>query len=255
MQTVGEYTGLVIEAIDGEGMAASWRGSTNCAMAILTAVSSHSEYVGTLQFMMRETLKGLAHLENKGVVHNDIRPDNIMCDKSGAVKIVDFGIASDKGEVNYGMLPIGHGSVAPEVAKREALDGRSDVFGAGEIARRAVERDGAFDYHRTNTYDWKERKPTSVSFNDVEHFAEPNEDGQSQQALYQRGPERVQSRGPAPHPAVQIDRIKRLLENPFVKNTENETYLHGLSSEAKRLSTELFILADQDDDDDDDDER
>ena len=77
-----------------------------------------------------QILSALAHAHSKGVVHRDIKPQNIMLLKNGTVKVMDFGIAklpdsdtapiSDKtvGTVYY---------ISPEQAQSNACDARSDL--------------------------------------------------------------------------------------------------------------------------------
>jgi len=90
--------------------------------------------VGLALFLMREVLTGLAyaHTEEAGrpaVVHRDISPRNVLVDRSGQVRIVDFGIAvpaNVESQVRGGST----GYMAPEQARAELADPRADVFSA-----------------------------------------------------------------------------------------------------------------------------
>ena len=79
--------------------------------------------------------KALEHAHEKGIVHRDIKPQNIMILKDGTIKVADFGIAalesaqekkSDQtvGSVHY---------IAPEQARGEQPDPRSDIYALGVV--------------------------------------------------------------------------------------------------------------------------
>ncbi len=70
------------------------------------------------------------------VVHRDVSPGNIVVLYSGAVKVVDFGIAKAQGRVTStqdGELKGKYGYMSPEQIKNEPLDRRSDVFSLGVV--------------------------------------------------------------------------------------------------------------------------
>jgi len=71
------------------------------------------------------------------IVHRDVSPSNIMCLRTGGVKLLDFGIAKAAGEntenTEQGLFKGKLAYVAPERIKNEALDGRVDLFGLGVV--------------------------------------------------------------------------------------------------------------------------
>jgi hypothetical protein len=105
---------------------------------------------------------GLAYLHEKGVVHRDVSPGNILVARNGAVKITDFGIsrAAGEGEADEGAWGGKSGYLAPERIRGEGATPSSDLFAAGVISvelllgRRLFEGDGpeeVFDrIHRFN---------------------------------------------------------------------------------------------------------
>ena len=76
---------------------------------------------------------GLAHAHRAGVIHLDIKPDNLMLDENGVVKVLDFGIARIlKGDATAtGHLAGTLRYMSPEQVAGRPMDRRSDVFSLG----------------------------------------------------------------------------------------------------------------------------
>jgi tRNA A-37 threonylcarbamoyl transferase component Bud32 len=93
---------------------------------------------------------GLAYLHEKGVVHRDVSPANVLVARNGAVKITDFGIsrAAGDGQEKEGTRAGKSGYLAPERIRGEGATSSSDLFAAGVISvelllgRRLFEGDG-----------------------------------------------------------------------------------------------------------------
>lgn len=79
---------------------------------------------------------GLAYLHEKGVVHRDVSPSNILVARNGAVKITDFGIsrAVRDGQEDEGTQCGKSGYLAPERIRGEGATFSSDLFAAGVIS-------------------------------------------------------------------------------------------------------------------------
>jgi serine/threonine-protein kinase len=84
--------------------------------------------------IISETLSGLAHAHDAGVVHRDIKPDNIQIISSGTVKITDFGIARLTFQPNLTMDGQVFGTpsyMSPEQVVGKEIDNRTDLFSVG----------------------------------------------------------------------------------------------------------------------------
>ena len=91
----------------------------------------------------RQLAEGLAVAHAAGVIHRDLKPDNVMCTPEGGVRILDFGLVKpidagidDSSSISSSISAEGEilGTVhymSPEQAIGEELDGRSDLFSLG----------------------------------------------------------------------------------------------------------------------------
>lgn len=118
----GDANFLIMQYIEGESLRARLRdpGLDHCmALRVASDVAS-----------------GLAAAHEVGVIHRDVKPENIMIDRSGRSKVLDFGVArlvdhstlTRKGRI-VGTVPY----MAPETIKGKTVDARSDVYSLGVV--------------------------------------------------------------------------------------------------------------------------
>jgi serine/threonine-protein kinase len=83
----------------------------------------------------RQIARALKHAHERGIIHRDIKPNNIMLLKDGTIKVADFGIAALENEVieNKGQAIGSIHYIAPEQARGESPDARSDLYSLGVV--------------------------------------------------------------------------------------------------------------------------
>lgn len=116
-----ELTMLVLEFVDGPdlGELIARRGRIEWKIALI---------------LLAGVLKGLAFAHSKGVIHRDIKPDNILVSKRGQVKIADFGLATLEDApklTRQGMVLGTPAYISPEGITGGTIDVRSDLFSLG----------------------------------------------------------------------------------------------------------------------------
>jgi Tol biopolymer transport system component/DNA-binding winged helix-turn-helix (wHTH) protein/predicted Ser/Thr protein kinase len=84
-----------------------------------------------------QVARALEAAHGQGIVHRDIKPDNLFVTKSGQVKVMDFGLAKtvsqEDGVVAQSTVTGTSGYMSPEQARGEPLDARSDIYSFGRV--------------------------------------------------------------------------------------------------------------------------
>ena len=91
---------------------------------------------GKTTFIAKQVCEGLAEAHELGVVHRDLKPQNIMIDKEGNSRIMDFGIARSlkaKGITDAGVMIGTPEYMSPEQVDAKETDQRSDIYSLGVI--------------------------------------------------------------------------------------------------------------------------
>jgi serine/threonine protein kinase len=131
-----KYPCLVLEYIDGNDLA---EGSFDVGSGYLAVIW--------------QVAKGLAEIHGQGIVHRDIKPDNVRLDKEGVVKIIDFGLSREIGVDNETQSAFGHlPYMAPELLGKPPLvfTTSADVFAFGVLAL-SISKGGLPEWCRTRS--------------------------------------------------------------------------------------------------------
>ena len=84
--------------------------------------------------ILHDILDGVDYLHHRGILHNDIKPDNILINKLGNARIIDFGLSSSYDSIYTGVIGGSEGFTAPEILRGEGYAGASsDIYSLGLI--------------------------------------------------------------------------------------------------------------------------
>jgi hypothetical protein len=131
--------------------------------------------------LAKQIAEGLAEAHRLGVVHRDLKPQNVMIDKDGNAKIMDFGIARSlhtRGVTGTGVIIGTPEYMAPEQAEGRDVDSRVDIYALGAILFEMV----------TGRVPFEGATPLSIV---LKHRSEPPADPQTINAQISAGLSRI----------------------------------------------------------------
>ncbi len=104
--------------------------------------------VPEIKRVLIEAARALGYAHKHGIVHRDIKPDNIMFDELGQAIVTDFGIAKAQSGARLTGTGMSIGTphyMSPEQARAQTLDGRSDVYSLGVVGYQCLTGHVPFD--------------------------------------------------------------------------------------------------------------
>jgi serine/threonine protein kinase/tetratricopeptide (TPR) repeat protein len=94
-----------------------------------------------------QVCEGLQAAHEKGIIHRDVKPSNILLDSHGRVRIVDFGLATIRGSEHLTKTGSTLGTIgymSPEQVRGEEIDQRSDLFSLGVVLYELITKQNPF---------------------------------------------------------------------------------------------------------------
>ena len=124
----GSFAYLVMEYVDGLTLA-------ELLKRVEGGILTHDE----ASCLVQSVASALGYAHENGVLHMDIKPTNIMIDRTGTVKLCDFGMASLASAAGYGGARGGTiGYMPPEQIEGDIVDERTDVFSLAVVVWQAL---------------------------------------------------------------------------------------------------------------------
>jgi tetratricopeptide (TPR) repeat protein len=114
-----------------------WMGQAYLAMQIVegTTLDKAGLEPRALVAALRDAARALEHAHRQGIIHRDVKPANLMVDRSGHVWVTDFGLARRHDVPTHltlsGVILGTPAYMSPEQAQNEPLDARSDIYALG----------------------------------------------------------------------------------------------------------------------------
>ena len=132
----------------------------------------HLSWQETVYFAL-QIAKALQHAHNRGIVHRDIKPQNIMVLRDGTAKVADFGIAhqvSKQQTYNKGEAIGSVHYISPEQAKGSRIDNRADIYSLGVVMYEMLT--GRLPFEGTNPVDIALQHINSVPLNPRDYISD-----------------------------------------------------------------------------------
>jgi serine/threonine-protein kinase len=181
---VGELVWLVMPFLAGGSLADQLTKTTTIAPARVALVAA-------------EVASGLDYAHRAGIVHRDVKPDNVLFDEDGYALLTDFGIASASFHARLTAQGRAMGTphyMSPEQAMGKLADGRSDIYAVGVLMYESLVGVPPFDGADAYSIGYKHVHETAVPPIEVDPKLPPGLSAIIMRCLAKQPPERY-SRG------------------------------------------------------------
>jgi tetratricopeptide (TPR) repeat protein/tRNA A-37 threonylcarbamoyl transferase component Bud32 len=137
---VDEVPYFAMELVDGRSLADVLDELRRQPLATISGdalvSSSRRSHVDVAVVLVAQVADALVHAHARGIVHRDVKPSNVMVDRDGRARIIDFGlahVASGESLTRTGVQPGSLAYMSPEQVRGEPVDERTDVWSLGAV--------------------------------------------------------------------------------------------------------------------------
>lgn len=213
-----------------------------------------------------QILKALQHAHDRGIVHRDIKPQNVMLLNDGTIKVMDFGIARFNRETDKTVSEKAIGSVhyiSPEQARGDVTDERSDIYSVGVMLYEMLTGKKPFDGDSPVAIALMHMQSQAKKMSDINNSIPEGLEEITEKAMQKEPSKRYQTAG------EMMKDIEEFKKNPSIVfeykyfSTDGTTkYFDKVAPEAKPVEPVLkerdvkrgYALEMEEDDEDDEDE-
>lgn len=210
-----------------------------------------------------QVLRALQHAHDRGIVHRDVKSQNVMLLSDGTIKVMDFGIARFNRETDKTMSEKAIGSVhyiSPEQARGEMTDEKSDIYSVGVMLYEMLTGEKPFDGENPVSIAIKHMQMTPKRITEINSSIPEGLEEITIKAMQKEPSKRYQTAG------EMIKDIEEFKKNPSIVfeykyfSTDGSTkYFDKVTPEqqnkaAGKRKVPLVEIDDDDEDEDDDDD-
>ncbi len=210
-----------------------------------------------------QVLRALQHAHDRGIVHRDVKSQNVMLLSDGTIKVMDFGIARFNRETDKTMSEKAIGSVhyiSPEQARGEMTDEKSDIYSVGVMLYEMLTGEKPFDGENPVSIAIKHMQMTPKRITEINSSIPEGLEEITVKAMQKEPSKRYQTAG------EMIKDIEEFKKNPSIVfeykyfSTDGSTkYFDKVTPEqqnkaAGKRKVPLVEMDDDDEDEDDDDD-